>query len=250
MVKENCAPLLIGVVSFSFTTGIFANPVIDNVAAGQVSIEQTQTTTTVNQSSQKAIINWQSFNIAEPEHTHFQQPAGGIALNRINPSQGASQIYGKLSATGQIILINPAGIYFGPSAYVNVGGMIASTADISNRDFLAGYYNFTQVSGFRCAITNKGQIIAADNGLVALIGGAVTNDGLIQANMGHAILASGGSFTISLAGNDLINFSVDSAVTGRAVDINGNEITHGIKNTGTIMANGGSDFIAVNIHCS
>src|SRR5208282_294268 len=102
--------------------------------------------------------------------THFIQPAGGIALNRISPTQGASQIYGVLTATGRIILVNAAGIYFGPSAYVNVGGLIATTADISDRNFLNGIYQFTKVPGYSGAIINEGQIIAAQHGLIALLG--------------------------------------------------------------------------------
>ena len=116
---------------------VFANPVFNSISQGQVTIQQTPNSTVINQASPKAIINWQSFNIGAQESTHFQQPAGGIALNRISPQDGASQIFGRLSATGQIILINPAGIYFGPTAMVNVGGLIASTASISETDFMS-----------------------------------------------------------------------------------------------------------------
>src|SRR3990167_8699996 len=105
---------LVGAVIITSTA--YSNPVLDNIAAGNVSVQQTTNSTVVNQSSQKAILNWHSFNIGQPESTHFQQPAGGVALNRISPTQGPSSIYGKLTATGQIILMNPAGVYFGPTA--------------------------------------------------------------------------------------------------------------------------------------
>src|SRR3990167_7959717 len=237
-------PIFTAIGTFLFSSAIFANPVLDNVAAGQVSIEQAPNSTVINQTSQKAIINWQSFNIAAPETTHFQQPAGGVALNRINPSQGVSSIYGRLTATGQIILVNPAGIFFGPGSFVNVGGLIASTANISDQDFLNNYYHFANTSGYNGAIVNQGTIIAADHGLVALIGGAVSNDGMIQANMGHVALASGEAFTMSFAGNELIGFAVDKGVSSRAVDQNGNEIADGVKNTGSIYANGGQILIS------
>ena len=110
-----------------------------------------------------------------PQTTHFQQPAGGVTLNRINPSQGASQIYGRLTATGQIILVNPAGFYFGPGSFVNVGGIIASTANITDADFLNNYYHFSNSSSFNGAIVNQGQIIAAEKavtfGVVATAAG-------------------------------------------------------------------------------
>ncbi|MHB1222188.1 MAG: two-partner secretion domain-containing protein, partial [Gammaproteobacteria bacterium] len=123
------------VLSFSITFTVFANPVLDNIAHGNVSIQQTPNTIVVNQTSQNAILNWRSFNVGANESTHFQQPNGGIALNRISPTQGASQIYGRLTSTGQIILVNPAGIYFGTGAYVNVGSLIATTHNITDQNF-------------------------------------------------------------------------------------------------------------------
>src|SRR3990167_2605458 len=230
--------ILINTLLISFST--LANPVVDNVAAGDVTIQQTPGSTVVNQTSDKAIINWQSFNIGASESTHFQQPAGGVALNRINPTQGASEIYGRLTATGQIILVNPAGIYFGPSAYVNVGGLIASTSNISDQDFLNSYYHFTtSVSPYSGAVVNEGQIIAAENGLVALIGSSVSNSGYIEANVGQIALGSGSAFTIHFANNEMISFSVESAAVSAGIDKNGNSLTHGVSNTGTLKANGG-----------
>ena len=113
------------------SSSAFANPIFNNMLAGSASVSQTSSTTTVNQTSQQAILNWHSFNIGNDESTHFQQPTGGIAYNRIDPAQGVSQIYGTLTATVRIILSNPAGIFFGPNAYVNVGGIIATTMDMS-----------------------------------------------------------------------------------------------------------------------
>jgi filamentous hemagglutinin family protein len=216
-----------------------ANPQFGKIISGSVSITQQPDLTTVNQTSKQAIINWQSFNIASPQTTHFQQPAGGVTLNQINPMQGVSQIYGRLTATGQIILINPAGIYFGPNAYVNVGGLIASTAGISNANFKQGNYQFTSIPGFNGAIINAGTIIAINHGLLALIGGAVRNDGMIEANLGHVVLAAGDSFAITLAGNDLIAFNINSPVTKRAQDKDGNTMADGVSNTGKILARGG-----------
>ena len=120
-----------------------ANPVLDHVASGNVTVSQTATTTQVNQASDQAIIHWNSFNIGSGEHTQFVQPnSSAVALNRISPTQGASQIFGQLSANGRIILVNQAGIFFGSGSKVDVGGIIASTVDITNSNFLAGKYIF------------------------------------------------------------------------------------------------------------
>ncbi len=237
----------VGLLSFLFSTAIFANPVLapnSSQNVGNFTVQQNANTTTINQTSQKAIINWQSFNIGSHETTHFQQPTGGVALNRINPSQGVSQIYGRLTASGQIILVNPAGIFFAPGAYVNVGGLIASTGNISDQDFLNGYYHFTHVDGYNGAIVNQGQIIAANNGLIALIGGAVSNSGLIQANMGHVILASGDAMTVTFEGNNLVSFAVDAGVSSTAKDQNGKPVKTGVSNTGRIIADGGQILIS------
>jgi filamentous hemagglutinin family protein len=123
------------IIAFSatvfFVSIAYSNPSLNNVESGNVAVSQTATTTTVNQGSQQAIINWNSFNIGAGEKTQFVQPnASSVALNRINSSQGASQIYGSLSSNGRIILINGAGIHFGPGAIVNVGGLIASSRQL------------------------------------------------------------------------------------------------------------------------
>src|SRR3990167_4077523 len=142
-----------------------ANPTVDNVAAGDITIQQSGSHTEINQTSQKGIVNWQNFNIGQSESVHFQQPTGGVTLNRINPNQGISQIYGKLSSTGQIILVNPAGIFFGPTARVDVASIIATASHISDKNFLEGNYIFESASR-ASAIINEGVIRAAEHGLV------------------------------------------------------------------------------------
>ena len=193
---------------FLFSLPVYANPVLTNIAAGQASVQQTPSTTTVQQTSGKAVLNWQSFNVGVAEKVHFVQPAGGIALNRIDPSQGASAIYGQINATGQIILINQAGIYFGPNSYVNVGGIMVSTANIGDNDFMAGKLLFNQSSPYYGSIVNDGTIKSADYGYVALMAPSVVNNGTIQANLGQVVLASGQAFTISFGESSLIDFAI------------------------------------------
>ncbi|MDR3476974.1 MAG: filamentous hemagglutinin N-terminal domain-containing protein [Gammaproteobacteria bacterium] len=224
------ANFLVAFITTFFTTVAIANPVLNNVAAGNVSVTQSPNTTVVNQASQRAILNWHTFNIAAGETTQFVQPnASSVALNRINPQQGASQIYGNLSANGKIILVNGAGIHFGPGAMVNVGGIIATTSDISNANFLNGKYIFDAPSSLGGQIINEGTIIAAQHGLVALLGSSVTNTGLIQAKLGSIALGSGDKFTLDFYGDQLINFSVDAPSS------------HGgsINNSGKLLADGG-----------
>jgi filamentous hemagglutinin family protein len=221
--------------SFLISSTAFANPVLNGVIAGSAAVSQTGNTVTVNQSSEQAILEWKSFNINANEKTQFVQPdSSAVALNRIDPSQGASQIFGMLSSNGTIILVNGAGVHFGQGASVNVGSIIVSTSDISNANFLAGKYSFDQASTYGGTVVNEGKIVAANYGLVALLGNNVVNNGFIRAKMGNIVLATGDKFTFDFNGDQLINFTVDEAVT------------HGgyIKNTGALLADGGQILVS------
>lgn len=188
---------------------VSANPESGQVVAGQASISNPQPSITqINQASDKAIIEWQSFNVAAQEKVHFQQPTGGVCLNRINAKHGASEILGQVTATGTVALVNQAGIIFGPNAQVNVGSLAASTADIANENFMQGKYKFDQPSAYNGKVINHGKISAKDNGLIALIGSKVINDGMIQAKSGKVVLASGKNVTLDFCGDGLISFSV------------------------------------------
>lgn len=227
--KTAIRKLVVLLVSCSMAGLTFANPEGGVVTAGDATITQSPGNTQIQQHSQQAIVEWRSFNIGASEKTQFVQPnASSIALNRISPNQGASQIYGQLTANGRIILVNQAGIYFGPTARVDVAGIIASTSDITNQNFLNGNYIFDQASSFGGSITNAGQIIAAEHGLVALVGNNVRNDGMIEAHSGNIVLASGNKFTLDFNGDELINFSVDEASEHANV-----------TNKGTLNADGG-----------
>ncbi len=218
----------IGVIAALFAHGVFANPVLNNVEAGNVSVSTSGNTLQVNQSTNQAVINWKSFNINSNETTQFQQPSSSsIALNRIDPTQGASDIYGHLTANGQIILVNQAGIHFHSGAVVDVSGLVASTIDISTQNFLAGKYIFDGTGNTPASIINEGTLIAANHGLIALIGSTVDNRGDIQANLGNIILASGNKATLNFSSDGLISFAVDEASLGK------------VANSGTLTANGG-----------
>lgn len=199
-----------------------ANPVLNQVVAGDVSVSQTPGSTVVTQQSARGVVDWHQFNVDANEKVHFQQPDGGVTLNRIDPAKGISKINGNLTATSQIILVNGAGIIFGPNAMVNVGGIIASAASgISIDNFMNGRMIFDQVALDAKGrpipngqVKNQGKIHAADRGLVALVGNSVINEGAIVATMGQVVLGSANKFTFSLVQggpmDGLLNFSIDA----------------------------------------
>ncbi|VUZ23164.1 Uncharacterised protein [uncultured Comamonas sp.] len=228
-------------------------PTGGNVVSGTASIGQSGSAMTVNQGSQKAIIDWTSFNIGKDASVTFQQNnASAIALNRVTAGD-ASQIHGQLSANGQVWLINPNGVVFGQGSKVDVGGLVASTMNISNADFNSGNYTFTRgnASG---SISNQGEITAKDGGSIALLAPTVSNDGIIRAQLGTVAMAAGDKITLQAGANGLLNVEIDPAtirtlvenkqlivadggqviMTGRAADQLSASV---VSNTGTVQAN-------------
>ena len=198
---------VMGSMAVMMVTGALALPQGAQVVAGQASMAQTSQSMTITQSTPKAIINWSSFGIAGSETVNFVQPgATSIILNRV-VGQDPSQIYGHLNANGQVFLVNPNGILFARGASVDVGGLVASTLNVSDSNFLAGKLNFTGVS--QAQVDNQGQIQTADAGYVALLGAHVSNVGRIVARLGSVDLAAGQGITLDLANDGLLTLSVD-----------------------------------------
>lgn len=201
-------------------------PTGGNVVSGSGGISQSGTTLTVRQDSARLIATWQRFDIGAGHTVNFVQPsASAIALNRVLGSD-TSQILGALNANGQVWLVNPNGVLFGKSAQVNVGGLVASTLDIRDEDFLAGRYVFSGSGG---TVSNQGTLRAADGGAVALLGGKVSNQGLIEARLGAVALAAGNQVTLDFAGDGLLNVRIDRG-----------QLDALVENHGAISADGGS----------
>src|SRR6266581_1324591 len=120
-----------------------ALPVAGSTTAGTGKISQSADVLTVEQSSARLAIDWQSFNINSGESVIFKQPSSqSIALNRVL-GQDPSTILGNLSANGQVFVLNPNGVLFGHGAQVNVGGLLAASLQLSVADFLAGRYTLS-----------------------------------------------------------------------------------------------------------
>src|SRR4051812_571005 len=100
-------------VALGATSPAFASPEGGTVVAGHASITSTPGNTTINQTSQNAALDWQSFNIGVGESVRFVQPnSSAVALNRVLGSDPSS-ILGSLSANGKVFLVNPNGVLFG-----------------------------------------------------------------------------------------------------------------------------------------
>lgn len=171
-----------------------ANGTDPTVVNGQASFS-TQGSTLNITNSPGAIINWQGFSISAGETSRFiQQSASSSVLNRVLGSDPSS-ILGTLISNGRVFLINPSGILVGPGARIDVGGLVATTLNLSNQDFLAGQLNFI-ANPLAGKVENQGSITTPSGGSVYLIGSNVSNSGIITSPQGDVILAAGQSVNI------------------------------------------------------
>ena len=196
---------------------------------------------TVNQASQQAIINWNTFNIGTGQSTQFVQPnTSSVTLNRVTGGLGPSTIDGTLTANGKVFLINRDGMLFGPNSVVNTAGFVATTHDIKNDDFMAGRYNFSISGRPDASIVNQGHITASSGGFAALVAPGVRNTGTITATLGTVSLASGNMFTLDLYGDKLIQLGVGDEIAAQVRDVaTGQPLKSLVSNEGKLRANGG-----------
>lgn len=201
----------------AWAIGTNALPTGGQVTAGAAAISSTANALTVNQSSQRAAINWQSFNVGSSASVNFVQPsASSITLNRVVGNE-RSVIDGAINANGNVWLLNSSGVLFNRSAQVNVGGLVASTLDISDADFMDGRTTF-ETNGQRGSILNLGTLTAANAGHIALLGQQVANEGVINATLGTAVMAAGDKVTLNFNNNSLVGVAVDRGVLNALVE--------------------------------
>ncbi len=209
----------------------------------------------VNQGSDRAVINWQEFNIGAEQMTQYHQPSASSAvLNRV-VGGNMSDIQGALRANGNVFVINQAGIVVGANASIDVNGLVLSTKDVLDNEFMAGGdMNFFGES--HAAIVNAGTIKAI-NGDVFLIAREIKieNTGKVQAANGTVgMAATSGDVLLKAAGQErlfinggsaladgktaLDNAGVIEAVQAELKAYSGNPYALAIKNTGRVHASG------------
>lgn len=229
-----------------------ANPSGGVASHGSISINGAGRNLTINQLTDKAIINWEDFSIKKGEVTRFLQPNSRSAvLNRVvtgNPSA----LDGLLQANGKVLLINPNGIVVGKSGTIDVGGLVLSTLDVSDDEFLAGgdmLFKGDSAAG----VENYGRINAID-GDVFLIGHHVVNAGAITAPNGTVGLGAGSEVLLTATPNadgervfvraggkrGGVGIENSGSIEAAAVELkaHGNMFALAINNSGTVRATG------------
>ncbi|MCA9291207.1 MAG: filamentous hemagglutinin N-terminal domain-containing protein, partial [Phycisphaerales bacterium] len=240
--RRNQAARTGGLFSLALAVGLMtgqatATPQGAQVVNGNVVISQNGQYMII-QASDGSIINFSSFNIWNGQTVQFIQP-GEFArvLNRIT-GPDPSMINGTLLANGTVYISNPAGIYFGHGALVDVGGIYAAAGTITDNKFLNHIDRFREVTG---SVVNHGEIRASH--AAHLIGQYVKNTGIVRADQGVITM---------IAGNDILISEVGGHVH---VKVDGHQLLHngplagsstptiigqaGVENTGSVIADGG-----------
>ena len=175
---------------------IQANPLGGTVSQGSASFS-TQGSQFTIQTSDRAVINWQSFNIGAGQTTTFLQPSSSsVVWNQIN-DPNPSQILGTLNANGYVVLQNQAGFYIGGQAVLNTHGLLLTTTPSPPPDLSSGgAWQFTAPPP-TASIINYGQINAGIGGSVFLIAHNIENYGAISAPQGNLGLYAGKQVLVS-----------------------------------------------------
>lgn len=219
-----------GVLLSLMSSMALANPTDGVVAAGAATITSAGNEVQINQTSDRALIEWKSFDIAAGETTRFIQPgANSLALNRVVNSNQISAINGNLLANGRVLVINPNGVIIGPQGNVDTAGFIASTADIGNAAFMnsTDRFDFDRAGNADATVENQGRITVQDAGLALLVAPNVRNSGVIVGNLARLQMGAGDTFGVDFYGDGLLQLSVGASSKLVA------------ENTGALVANGG-----------
>ncbi len=230
---------------------VLAQPTGGSVVAGSANINQIGGALNVNQFSDRAVINWQQFSIGTGQSANFNLPSSSSAiLNRVTGAN-SSAIMGTLQSNGNVYLINPNGILIGPGANITVGGLVASTLNVPDAEFMQGG-SLSFEGNSNASVINHGSVQALE-GNVYMIGAHVENHGTITASNGTVGLAAGQSVLLgdsahpqlvvratpeSLGGTGVLNTGMIAAARAELIANGGNVYGLAINNQGTIRASG------------
>lgn len=196
-------------------------PTGGQIVAGQGNISTNGNQMTISQNTHGLVTNWNTFDVGQNHTVQFVQPdSSAVALNRVTGGH-ESQILGTLMANGQVMLVNPAGVMFGKGATVNTAGLVASTKNISNADFMAGHYTFSGGSDTGAEVVNQGSLTTTEGGFIVLAADRVKNSGNIRTPGGKTVLAAGDKVTLQLDNTGLASVSVSGSVVNALVENSG-----------------------------
>lgn len=228
--KKTLALLVMSALSLG-ASSVDAMPEGGVIRSGAGDVTQNGKEMTIRQDSGRLAMDWTNFNVGKDETVRFQQPGkDALALNRVTGNQ-QSLIDGSLLSNGHVLLVNPNGAVIGKNASIDVGGLVASTANVKD-NFMKEFGNST--GSFNLGGVSDGKIINegtinAEGGLVALHAAKVENSGTITSNGGSVLMAAADTLTLTPDTDGKLNFTVDGKVAEASA-----------LNKGAITADGGT----------
>lgn len=224
-----------------------AEPTGGAVTSGNASVQTNGTTTTVRQTTQNAIVHWQSFSINSNETVRFEAPnATASTLNRVT-GHLPSRIDGTLTGNGRVFLVNQNGIVVGKDGVVNVnGGFVASTQNLADSEFLGGNMRFAGGNSGRIEVLGT---ISSPGGDILLIApkldlassAKLTAEGRIQLVAASEVSYSNGKFTVNPKAGDKGQITMAGALEAAHIQlqaVNNNLAALAINTTGSLRATG------------
>lgn len=206
---------------------------------------------TIHQITDKAIIDWKSFNVDKGYTVKFDQPGtSSIALNRIN-QQDPSSIFGQIIANGQVYLYNRNGFVFGKDSVVDTNSFLASTLEITDEAFSRGITRVLDESGkpalgidgvtldpktIKILIEAGAKIHTDKGGRIIIAAPTIENRGSLSADEKGQIILAASQDKVYLQAADK-----DSPFAGLVVEVD----TGGkVENVGNILAKQGNVTLA------
>ncbi len=231
-------PIFLAIASI-YTSNASALPQGQSIASGSIDVVTNNRGMEIRQATDKAIINWQQFGIASGETVNFIQPSSSsLILNRVT-GLDSSLINGRLTANGQVFIINPNGVLLGESVQINAGGIVASTLGISDKNFMDGNFQFSKSSSLPTSVKNSGSVAAAEGGYIVFLSNEVKNSGNLSASGGRVLMGAGDQAAVYFAKNSLIGYAINRETANALVENSGNINAAG--GTISLVANGVDD---------
>ena len=192
----------------------------------------------LDQSTHNSVIHWDSFSVHSQGVVDFNMPSSSSSsLNRVLGST-PSNIAGKVNSNGNVILVNPNGVFLTKSGAVRSNSFTASSLDINTNDFLQGRHNFYKNKTSK-GVENHGSIEVNNSSHAALLGNYASNEGTITAKFGKIFMGAGEQITLDLSGNGLMKVTVPTSELSNITDINGKSLDSLVTNNGSLIADGG-----------
>ncbi|MDM0089992.1 MULTISPECIES: filamentous hemagglutinin family protein [unclassified Variovorax] len=212
-----------------------------------------KTTVAIQQTADKAILNWESFNVGRNTTVEFKQQADWAVLNRVNdPNARPSQIQGQVKGDGTVLIANRNGIVFSGTSQVDTRNLVAAAAHLDDAGFKAnGIYAAGNTPNFKDALgqvevqagaritTPAPKTATQGGGYVLLMGSEVRNAGAIATPGGQALLAAGDGFTIRKGVGTDGNQASTTRGNEALVTLNAGSTAGKVVNTGLIAATTG-----------